>query len=270
MKTEIYEYKSYKQYLNDWLDDPARGGGYGSRAKFAKAIGCQTSYIAQVLKGSAHLSLEQLEAANSFMGHSEQEGLYLLTLLQYERAGTSQLQARFKKQLDEIKDSRLLLKNRLGVGQPLSPEQQAIYYSAWYYSAIHLMVSQSRFQSAKSIAEYLGLDVLRANSAIQFLLETGLIEKKGSHFRIGQKRIHLGSDSPLISKHHINWRLQAIRALEKDRKENLHYSSVVTILPSDALRVRELMTKTIGQAKSIIKDSADEDVYGFSIDFFNV
>jgi uncharacterized protein (TIGR02147 family) len=270
MKSDVIDYKSYKGYVNNWLDDPSRGGGHGSRAKLAKAIGCQTSYVAQVLKGSAHFSLEQIEALNLFMGHTEQEGSYLLSLVQYERAGSVPLKARFKKQLEEIQDSRLLLKNRLGVGQPLSSEHQAIYYSVWYYAAIHMMVSQERFQTAKSIADYLGLDIAPVNRALHFLLEIGLIDKKGGQFRVGQKRIHLGSDSPLISKHHINWRLQAIRSLEKSRKEDLHYSSVATVSTEDVLKIRELLTRAIANAKSIIKDSPDEEIVCLSIDFFRV
>src|ERR1017187_5367893 len=101
MKSDIFEHKHYKDYINDWLDDSARGGGYGSRAKFAQAINCQTSYIAQVLKGSAHFSLEQIESANDFMGHSEQEGLFLINLVLYERAGNAKLKSRFEKQLHD-------------------------------------------------------------------------------------------------------------------------------------------------------------------------
>jgi len=270
MENEIYEYKRYKDYINDWLDDPKRGGGHGSRAKMSNAIGCQTSYVAQVLKSTAHFNLEQIDAINEFMGHNEQESLFLLNLLQHERAGTSRLKGLFRKQLDEILDSRLLLKNRLGVKQPLSSQHQAIYYSSWYFSVIHVIVSQPRFYTAKAIAEFLGLDLNIVNTTLQFLIEAGLIEKKGAGFKVGKTTIHLGADSPLISKHHINWRLQAIRSLEKNRKHDLHYSSVVTLSKKDVLKIRELLTKTIGQAKKIIKESPEEEVQCLSLDFFEV
>jgi uncharacterized protein (TIGR02147 family) len=270
MEKVIFEYESYKFYINDWLDDPKRGGGYGSRSKMSLAIGCQTSYVAQVLKGQAHFSLEQIESINDFMGHSEQEGLFLLTIMQHERAGSPNLKARFKRQLAEINESRLVLKNRLGIKQPLTLQNQTMYYSSWYYAAIHVMASQQRFHSSKAISDHLLLDTSLVNSALQFLIEAGLIERKGGGFKVGKTTIHLGSESPLISKQHINWRLQAIRSLEKGKKQDLHYSSINTLSKKDISKIRELITKTIGQAQAIVKESPEEDVQCFSVDFFGV
>jgi hypothetical protein len=51
----------------------------------SRAIGCQTAYTAQVLKGTAHFSLEQAEAINDFLGHPEEQGHLLLLLIQRER-----------------------------------------------------------------------------------------------------------------------------------------------------------------------------------------
>lgn len=271
MKHDLYEYTHYKEYLNDWLDDPARGGGYGSRAKFAQAINCQTSYVAQVLKGHSHFSLEQIEAANDFMGHSEQEGLFLINLVQFERAGITKLKKRFEKQLDSIRESRLELKNRLGTKQALSSEYQSVYYSSWYYAVIHVIASQNRFSTARAISEYLNLDARTVNQALEFLIESGLVERKGAGFRVGRATMHLGSDSPLISKHHENWRLQAIRSLEKGPKKNdLHYSSVNTLSKKDAMKIREFLTKVIVNAQDVIKDSPEEDVLCLSVDFFEI
>lgn len=267
----LFEFTSYKNYINSYLDDPMRGGGYGSRAKLAKAIHCQTSYIAQVLNGRAHFSLEQIEDINEFLGHNEHEGHFLLMLVQLERAGTKKLKDRFSKQISEILESRLVLKNRLAIKQPLALESQFTYYSQWYFSVIHVMAAQERFQSAKAISDYLSLELSTVNEALSFLMEINLLEKtsKGK-IKTGKSSIHLGSDSPLIVRHHTNWRLQTIRSLEKNRKKNLNYSSVTTLSESDAAEVREILTRSIEKSKKIIKESPDERIYSFCLDFFEI
>src|SRR4051812_4695342 len=115
MQRDVFQFDDYKAYLNERLDDPARGGGRGSRSRLSAAMGCQTAYTAQVLKGGAHLSLEQAEAANEFLGHSEEEGAFLLLLVQLARAGTLKLRQRFHREVEKTRRARLLLKNRLGV-----------------------------------------------------------------------------------------------------------------------------------------------------------
>jgi hypothetical protein len=66
----LFHYKDYKTYLNKKLDDPALGGR-GARARFARAIGCQSAYTSHVLKSSGHFNWEQGEAINEFLGHTE-------------------------------------------------------------------------------------------------------------------------------------------------------------------------------------------------------
>ncbi len=88
--------------------------------------------------------------------------------------------------------------------------------------------------------------------------------------KTGKTSIHLGSDSPLIVKHHTNWRLQAVRSHEKYRKKNLNYSSVTTLSETDAAEIRELLAKTIEKSKKIIRESPDEKIYSFCLDFFEI
>src|SRR5690348_10459892 len=140
MTTSIFDHDSYKLYLNERLDDHTSSGGRGSRTRLSKAISCQTAYTAQVLRGSAHFSLEQAEAINDFLGHTEEEGHFLLLLIQRERAGTKSLRQRFNRQIKAIRDKRHLLVNRLQIVQPLGPNEQMTYYSSWHYAAIHALV----------------------------------------------------------------------------------------------------------------------------------
>lgn len=271
---DLFLCDDYKEYLNLRLDDPAQNGGRGSRSRMAEAIGCQTAYVAQVLRGTAHFNLEQGELINDFLSHTDEQGSFFLLLIQYQRAGIAKLKNRFHRQMLDIRDARMALKNRLGVKQSLKERDQVLYYSSWHYSAIHAIVSIPGFQTVDKIAAALSLEPKIVAEALEFLLQSGLLKetRKASKtlLEVGNTRIHLGNDSPLISKHHINWRLQGIRSVEKRRPEDLHYSSVFSISRKDALRIREGLIEHIKSVKAVIKDSPEEELHSFSLDLFKV
>ena len=267
---DLFEYTDYKAYLNERLDDDPILGGRGVRARLSEAASCKTSYTAQVLRGHAHFTPEQGEGINQFLNHSDDEGQFFLLLLQLARAGTPALRARLSKLLQGLKKTRLVLKNRLKVDLVLHEQAALIYYSAWYYSAIHAIVSIPEFQSVETISRFLRLPQKTVAEVLDFLVSTGILIKSAGvrGYKTGTAKIHLGSDSPLISKHHTNWRVQAIRSLEVQREEDLHYSSVVSISHDDSTRIREILVKTIERIRSIIDASKEEKIQSFSLDFF--
>lgn len=268
--TDIFAFKDYKAYLNEKLDS-LDDGGRGSRARLSRSVGCQTAYTAQVLRGNAHFSLEQAEAINDFLGHTDDQGHYLLLLLQIARAGTPKLKMRFQKQMDSIREGRAQLKNRLEVEAGLEELYQMRYYSSWYYGAIHALVSIPGFQAPEKISNRLQIGLKKTQEALEFLLEAQLLEKdKSGHLKIGKGRIHLGAESPMVSKHHSNWRLQAIRATEKPDEENLHYSSVISISMKDQAIIRELLIEFLKTVKPIIRESKEENLCCLNFDFFKV
>jgi uncharacterized protein (TIGR02147 family) len=267
---DIFAFKDYKTYLNEKLDS-LDDGGRGTRARLSRSIGCQTAYTAQVLRGNAHFSLEQVEAINDFLGHTDEQGHYLLLLLQIARAGTPKLKIRFQIQAEILSKGRSQLKNRLEIEAGLEERHQIRYYSSWHYAAIHALVSIPGFQSPEKISNRLNIGLKKTQEALEFLLEAQLIEKnKLGHLKIGKGRIHLGADSPMISKHHSNWRLQAIRATEKSDEENLHYSSVISVSQKDRSLIKELLIECLKTVKPIIRDSKEEGLCSLNLDFFEI
>ncbi len=264
----LLSHTDYKAYVNQRLDSDPRGRG--SRAALAKAIHCQSAYVSSVLRGSAHFTPEQGEAINEHFGHSEAESDYFLLLLQCQRAGTEALRVRLRRQMQRVQESRFDLKRRLSVSQALSKEDQATYYSEWYYAAIHALSSVPGFGSVSVIATRLKLEPSRVAEAVEFLVGVGLMAKGKGGLKIGQARIHLGSESPLISKHHQNWRLQAMQRFSRRTAEDLHYSSVITLSGKDAVLVKEKIVALIRDLKEVVRDSKEEKLQCFSLDFFEV
>lgn len=270
MKKDIFSYKDYKSYLEAYILSQPKGGR-GIRIALAEYIGSPVSHVSQILNGKSHLSFEQAEGVNEFFGHTQEEAQFFFLLLQLGRAGTPALRKRLSFQIQQVLEKRLVLKDRLGI-KSLTKEDQMEFYSSWIYGATHVMLTIPEFQTKESISKYLGISLKRTSEILEFLISIGLAKQnqKGK-FEVGLARIHLGSDSPLISKFHTNWRMKAVQSLDKDDvSEDLHYSSAVTVSESDFLKIKSLLVKHIEEIKAIIKDSPAEGVHCLSLDFFRL
>ncbi|OFZ78523.1 MAG: hypothetical protein A2583_05565 [Bdellovibrionales bacterium RIFOXYD1_FULL_53_11] len=265
----IYEFTDYKKYINTRIkESPHRG--HGMRLKLAGVLNCYSGYISQILNGNAHLSIEQADLANRFFGHTNEESDFFICLVQLERAGTVSLKKYFKNKIDQMMERQLNLKNRLKIKQHLTIEDQAVYYSAWYFAVIHIMVTVPQYQNREAMARTLGLPLKKVSEVLRFLASVGLVVEENGRYRIGTERIHLPADSPLVSKHHANWRQKAMQSLDRDPDSDLHYSSVVSLSARDIVKIKSMLVKSIEEIKSVVKESKEETVQCFSLDFFGV
>ncbi len=94
--------------------------------------------------------------------------------------------------------------------------------------------------------------------------------QEGTTFLPGAQRIHLGEDSPLLPKHHMNWRLRALESLDHPRQDDLHYSSVMSISREAFLKIRSSMLQLIEESEPVIKSAKDEALFCWAIDLFQV
>ncbi len=268
--SSLFDFKDYKQYLKyRIMQQPARGRGF--RSKLAEAAKCQVSYVSRVLTENADFSLEQSDAINDLLGHTSEEKDFFLILVQFNRAGTISLKNHFQKHMDEILKKRLVLKERLQIKDTLSREDQATYYSAWYYAAAHILISIPAYQTQKALSHALDLPADKTAEVLAFLESIGLAQRKSDGgFIIGNGRIHLERDSPLISKHHANWRIQAIRAIDRSSPEDLHYSVLVGISDEDAKKIQAMAVEFIKEVMSIVHDSKQQGAHCFTMDLFRV
>jgi uncharacterized protein (TIGR02147 family) len=270
MGNSLFEFEDYKAYLDAALSQRPHQGR-GERTKLAQAAQCNTTYISQVLNGPAHFSLEQAERISIYLGHSSDEGHFFLLLVQLGRAGTDGLRNYFLRQLRTIREQRTLLQNRLEYKKTLSVEDQATYYSAWYYTSVHLLITMPGFQTVPRISRHLGMPAARIREILDFLVRAGLAVQEGERFKTGPVSIHLGADSPMISRHHSNWRAQA--ALDVDRgaaDRHLHYSSVVTVAEKDVPQLRSILVNAIEQVRAVVKESKEDRLYCYDLDLFEV
>lgn len=269
MKKSIYEYSDYKSFLNDYIiSRPYRGRGL--KAKIAKALRIHTAYVSQVLNNHPHFTLEQAEELTEFLGLTKNESHFFLLLIQKERSGSKRLEKYFLGQIEQFKEEQKKLKARLEVDDEIKAEDRQTYYSSWHYIAIHALLSVKEYQNKEVISQRLSLPLEKVNEVIEFLLEIGLIVKESDGYSFTSKDFHLTSDSPMISKHHTNWRLRSISSLDRKSDDDLHYSGVISVKKEDAMAIKNILIKSLQDVRDVIKDSSEQEVYCYTIDMFEV
>lgn len=269
MKKTIFDYKEYKPYIHEKIS-ASPNKGRGIKRNMAAFLGCQTAYISQVLNQHVNFSLEQAVKMNQFFEHNKEESRFFLLLVQYQRAGSKDLEKFLKTEMDEILEKRSNLKERLNIKDSLDETNQHIYYSAWYYAAVHILLSIPAYQSAKAISNHLRLPIKQIQEILSFLETTGLAVHKKGKYEIGLTRIHLSKTSVQIRRHHTNWRNQAITSIDKNEEEALHYSSVLSMSDKDVPKIKEIMIKAIEECREIIKVSKEERLQIMTMDFFKI
>jgi uncharacterized protein (TIGR02147 family) len=269
MKKTIYEYIDYKVYLEDLIHSKPNEGR-GVKAKLAEAIRVQTAYVSQVFNGSAHFSLEQADEINRFLGHRRDESSYFLLLVQHARAGTPSLREHFMDQIVQLREARANPRRKGIKGGQLSSEDQVIYYSYWEFAAVHVLISLPQFGTQEAIAQYLSIPPARVAEILDFLMAVGLARREGNQYRVGATQIHLDRESPMVARYHGNWRLRCMQMIDRSHRDNLHYSSVMTIAREDVERLKAMIREFIQTTKPVIRESKDEVAQCFLIDFFPV
>jgi uncharacterized protein (TIGR02147 family) len=268
MKKSIYDYQDYKRYLLAWIESRPKGGR-GQRSQLAEAVGCQVAYISQILNGHLHLSVEQGVRVNKFLVHTKDEGNFFLLLVQLGRAGDRDTRAHFQELLEAELAKRLVLTRRLGMAQGITAEDQVTYYSAWYYSAVHILVTIPAFQSMAAIAAKLGMNKERVAEVLEFLVRTGLVLRKGDQFVPGPSQIHLDQNSKLTARSHGNWRVRVLGALDSPKETDVHYTGVFSLSAADALKLKALVLKQVEEVIGLVKPSQEEQLAIFCVDFFS-
>lgn len=267
---EIYSYKCYKKYILDYVKaQPQRGRGFFS--KVAKSLESQSSFISQVFSGNLNLTQDQAFKLCTFLELDNESISYFLLLVDLKRTGSKALKNHIEKEIARRQElafkARVQGKNSL----VLSDEEQQIYYSTWHYSVIHIALSIPKYHDLDLLSSILGLEVKVINRVVNFLISKDLIRlTHDGKYELGERKIHLNWNSKHLAKHHSNFRLLAINAIDKGiSMDNIHYSSVISISKEDALELRDQLSSQISKVREKVRISEPtEELYCFNLDFF--
>jgi hypothetical protein len=78
--------------------------------------------------------------------------------------------------------------------------------------------------------------------------------------------LHLPSSSPLVSVHHSNWRNYAAHKIAVTNASGTHYSGVLAIAREDFEKLQDLLLRYLEEAKMVVVESREEEVYCLNLD----
>ena len=265
---DIFNSKSTKDLLNSRLKTlPKRG--HGESRRIASALGVSTTLISHILSGERILTPEQTAKLGEYLSLLSLETDYLVTLNQYERAGSDTLKKYWKGKLETIKTESKVVSKRIDTKRLLTDEERAIFYSHPFYSAIRLWASTSPAgKRLEEIIERFELSRPKALKIINFLLSSGLLTQEADKYKMGTLSTHVESNSPHLLRHSANWRLKAIQYSQDLNDDELMFTSPVSLSKNDFEILREKMVLLIKDFLETVKLSPEEEIACFNLDFF--
>jgi uncharacterized protein (TIGR02147 family) len=263
----VFDFADYKNLLNQLLK--SEGARWGAVGQIATAIGCQRSYLSKVLHGKAELTMDQAHALARYLAFSPVATEYFLALVEKSRAASPAFRAHIDKRLAALKREHENLSEKMD--RPRAPEdfRHAVYYSVWYYSAIHILTSVPGYQTPAAIAARLQLPLALVQDALKQLAEMELVKKEGRDWNFAAE-IHVGAQSALVALHHGNWRQRAVIDAAQPQGAGIHFTTVQAISRADFEKIRQNLLQFILTTTRTAGPSPSEEVYSFSCDLFRI
>jgi uncharacterized protein (TIGR02147 family) len=264
----LHNYIDYKKFINEWILSLSKNGR-GKYLEIATELNAHTTLVSQIFKGNRDLSMEQAFQICDYLGMNKVETDYFMLLVQKEKAGNHNLQRYYSEKIKEQQIELQDMKSRIKTKKTLSETDKALFYSNWFYSAIRLSTSVEGINTRDDIADFLDLPHKLVNQVVDFLVSVSLLFEDKGKLEFGPAITHLESKSPLIARHHANWRVKAMERHPKLSTDEFCFSGPLTIAEQDASKVRKKLTKVIEEVSEIVRKSEKVDkVYCINIDWF--
>jgi uncharacterized protein (TIGR02147 family) len=263
----IFNFSDYKRFLNDYIaSQPKKGRGLVKA--ISEHLGVDPSAVSQVLSGDRDFTEEHAILVSQYVGMNEIEAEYFMTLVKIERAGSVTLKKHYQKKRDDLKTASLDLKSRVKQDRILTDTEKAVFYSSYLYSAIRMTSSIGEGTTAAEIAERFQIPREKAAKILNFLTETNLCKEEKGRIQVGTQHTHVEKNSPFVSRHHHNWRVQALQKTESLTDKELQFTGPVSISKEEFAVVREVLVEAINKSLARVKESDPSDVACLLIDWF--
>jgi uncharacterized protein (TIGR02147 family) len=265
----IFDFTDYKAYFNSWVEALPKGGR-GEYRRLAQALNVSTTMISQVFNGEKHLNLELGSDLADYLHLNELETDYLFLLIENARAGSFRLQQKLKKRISNAQKEAHKLEVRLQENTELSEETKAVFYSSWIYTGVRILTDLEEFNDIQSIAERLNLPRVQVQRVMEFLLKQGLVVQQKGKLAPGPRRTHIGASSPLVAKHHQNWRINGFQKMVLTDTNNFFYTGPMTLSEEVANQIRAEFPSFIERVHKMVMPSKSETVRCLNIDWFEI
>ena len=260
----IFLHSSYKSVMKSRLRGTT---SRGTLSRAAEALRCQRSFLSQVMNAKVNLTPDLAFKLSLFFKFTAKEREYFQMLVEEERATDPQYREFLQTRLRELRREHESLTER---SQRPAATHDQLYFSAWFWTAIHFLTSLPNYQTQDSIAQKIGVPGKIVGTCLEQLLAWGFVQKIGEKWIYSGGEFHLPKHSPLVVWHHQNWRQRAILDSQMANDKSLHFTNVHTIASKDIPVIKELLLKFISDSNEVLRKSNTEEVVVLLCDFFTL
>jgi uncharacterized protein (TIGR02147 family) len=268
MNGNVFDFTDYKAYIRYRAETAEVSRGYLSR--LASAAGIHGSFLSRALTTHVHLTPDQGADLCKYWELNGDATAYFLTLLHLARAGSPNLRATLHQQLEAQRKRHLELANRFKQAKLMPEEASERYYSAWYYPCIHLILLAPAYRTPAAIAKRLALAVPIVSEALSALALMNLVEESQGKWRCKQADVHLRNRSRWAKVHHCNWHAKTAMKIQEGDEQLLNFSSTLVISAAAAEKIKSIITDDLERIRTVITDSAEEEIYFLGMNFYRL
>ena len=267
-KTSIFQFKFYKSWLQNVFN---QSENRGLMSRICRLVDCQCSYMSRVLNTKLQLTPDYAYKVSEALQLSTIEQEYFLLLVDIDRCTELQYINFLTKKMKKIIAGQTEIRDKIQRPIPQNSVDESLYFSMWYWSAIHLWCATPGHHTAHSMAKKFSLSDVIVEKCLEALVEFGFLKKTGAHCIYNSGGMHLDRRSPFAAFNHSNWRQKAVQDAQQYQIESsLHFTNLQTMTRADYQRIRGLLLEVIEKTERIARPSAPEELVMVCLDAFLV
>ena len=264
MDKSVFEFDSYKPVMVAYLKKRR-----GALSRAAEAMNCQRSYLSRVMNSKMHLTPDQAFILGQHLQLLDDEKKYFQLLVEYDRAADRNYRQFVAAEIKSLKQKHESLSEIIKKPQTIEASE-AVYFSAWYWTALHFLTSSPEFQTPKDLAKKLELPITFVHSCLDQLNSWGFVKHQNGRYEFAKGEFHLPKGSPFVHMHHQNWRARAILDSQLPTNENIHFTNFQVASRGDIEKIKSLALEFIRNCNQRLGPSKSEDGVAITLDIFKI
>ncbi len=264
-KTSVFQFKTYKSFLENLLTNPENRG---LMSQICRKIDCQRSYLSRVLNTKLQLTPDYAFKISQALRLKPEEQEYFLLLVDWDRCQDTGLRQYLQVRLNKLKSEQSEVRDKVQRPQPKQGIDETLYFSAWYWSAIHLWCSLPGSHTVASVSRKFSLPESVTETCLETLTAAGFLERTIKGYKYLTGAMHVDRRSPLAHWNHLNWRQRALLDAQTPSESSLHFTNLQTMTRVDFNRIRNLILELIEKSERIAGPSAPEELVAVCLDAF--
>ena len=268
---DVFKYKDYRKFLQDYYNDKKKGKSMFSFRFFAKKAGLTSpNYLKLVMDGQRNLTHKNVKKFAEGLGLQDKEALYFENLVFMNQAKNDEER--------EFYGSNMKLLKENGYGTTLTKDQYKVY-SKWYFLVLKEMLLLFNFrENPRWIADKLDRTLTRREilDAIDLLLRFGLIKRDPKTNKLVPKTTDLVSEpgitSEAIKQFYKEMIKKSYEAIDLQKSDERFFNSLtVAICTDDLPKIFKKIRKFRNELDEyILRAKKFDSVYQLNINFFRL